>query len=701
MEFSFLKPADIWFWFFVIISFIIVVYSFIFIKNHSELKLLIILRSITFIIITFLLVQPKFSWIHFKYNKLDWNLYVDNSVSISYHPALSFQTIKTELEQIIFNISKNIAFSNLFSFSDEVKKIENTNELDGSGSSTDLGRVLSHIKLNQDNLAGAIIITDGQNNHGIDPANLIRNIKVPVFTLGIGESKPSIDLSIESVDAPTVSIKGEKVNINVTILSFGDLREKVNVMLFSEKRMIGSKFLNISGQGSRNEARFIFTPINLGENEYIVKVSSLAEEINIDNNQQNFFITILKDRYKVALITGVPSFNTVVIKDYINNYPRVELDHFVRSKNKYSPSLNSFWSTPYQLIIFDNYPIDVLKSKTQKIYSRKITSEKSSLLWIIGQNVTKESSQSLTPFFHLDLIKENINSDKKSWYFTEEIINSNVIQGLLTIHESNFSDIFPPIMIPYKFNSKHDKVNPIAYHESEEVIPVLFMGEVKNIRSIVWTSNDLSTIKYNISNSNSNNIFPEIWSKLFSWLLKTGGDKNLYFRLNKDSYQQGEEILITGSSVRDYININNQAFITIIKDSIEINSFELRFNPETYRWEGNFWAPKPGNYKYKIVIQDGLTDPMVQNGKFIVEKSQIELNQVSLNLPLLANISNITEAEYYSWELRSKLVDKITPIESKRKINKSIVLNENKWVMIMLILLLTIEWVFRKRIGLP
>ncbi|MEE3196681.1 MAG: hypothetical protein VX260_06960, partial [Candidatus Neomarinimicrobiota bacterium] len=252
---------------------------------------------------------------------------------------------------------------------------------------------------------------------------------------------------------------------------------------------------------------------------------------------------------------------------------------------------------------------------------------------------------------------------------------------------------------PYKFNSKHDKVNPIAYLESEEAIPALFMGEVKNIRSIVWTSNDISTIKYNISNSN--NIFPEIWSKLFSWLLKTGGDKNLYFRLNKDSYQQGEEILITGSSLQDYTHINNQAFITIINDSIEINSFELRFNPETDRWEGNFWAPNPGDYKYKIVIQDGLTDPMVQNGKFIVEKSQIELNQVSLNSPLLANISNITEAEYYSWQLRSKLVDKITPIESKRKINKSIVLNENKWVMIMLILLLTIEWVFRKRIGLP
>jgi len=37
--------------------------------------------------------------------------------------------------------------------------------------------------------------------------------------------------------------------------------------------------------------------------------------------------------------------------------------------------------------------------------------------------------------------------------------------------------------------------------------------------------------------------------RLFSWLLKTGGDKKLYFRLNKESYQQGEEIFITGTSI--------------------------------------------------------------------------------------------------------------------------------------------------------
>ena len=698
MDFSFLKPVDLWFWFFFIISFIIIVYTLIFIKNHSEIKFLIILRSITFLIFTFLLLKPKFSWTQYNYNNLDWNLYIDNSVSISYHPLLSFQTIKSELEQIIYSIIKKDAFYNLFSFSGNIKKIKNTESFDSSGSSTDIGKVLNHIELNQDNLAGAVIISDGQNNNGINPKSLIKNIKVPVYTLGIGETKPLIDLSIESVDAPTVAVKGENVNIKATINSYGNLDEKVNVVLYSGKKMIGSKFLNISGQGSRNEARFIFTPLNLGENEYIVKVSSLSEEINIDNNQQKFLISVLKDHYKVALITGAPSFNTIVIKEYITNYPRVELDHYVLSNNGYTPSLKLFWSTPYQLIIFDNYPIDVLKSKTQKIYSKKITSEKASLLWIIGQNITSESAQSLTPFFHLDYVDENINSDKNSWYFTEDIINSSIIQGSLTNQKSNFADIFPPITTPYKFNAKHKKVNPIAYHESDEVIPVIFMGDVKNIRSIVWTSNDFSTVKYNIS---SNNYFRDIWSNLFSWLLKTGGDRNLYFRLNKESYQQGEEILITGSSIQDNLSINNQAFITIMHDSMEVNSFELRFNPESNRWEGNFWAPKPGNYNYKIVINDGSSEPMEQIGKFIVEKSQIELNQVSLNLPLLTNISNGTGAEYYSWESRSVLVDKIKSVKNKTKIDKSVVLSENKWVMIILIILLTIEWVFRKRIGLP
>ena len=104
MDFSFLKPVDLWFWFFFIISFIIIVYTLIFIKNHSEIKFLIILRSITFVIFTFLLLKPKFSWTQYNYNNLDWNLYIDNSVSISYHPLYHFKLLNQNLNKLFIQL---------------------------------------------------------------------------------------------------------------------------------------------------------------------------------------------------------------------------------------------------------------------------------------------------------------------------------------------------------------------------------------------------------------------------------------------------------------------------------------------------------------------------------------------------------------------------------------------------------------------
>ena len=405
MDVSLLKPVDAWFWVFSISVLVAILVTYLSISNHPELRWLLILRGTTLIIALFLLLQPRFTWTETKTTELDWNFYVDNSVSIGYHPALSLQTIKSELSQLIFNLNKQDVAPYLYSFSESVSALENVQSWEGKGSSTDLGSVISHIVSNQEKLAGATIITDGQINRGLDPARLILKVEVPVYTLGIGETTPLVDLSIQSIDAPTVVIKGEDVKINVTINSTGDAQDKVNVILYRGGKMLGSKYLQTEGYGSRTQALFMFTPSNLGENEYRVKVSTVSQEINIDNNQQKFFITILKDRYKVALITGSPSFNTSIIKRYIRNYPRVELDHFVRRKNGYLPAMKSFWFKPYQLIIFDNYPIKGLSSKIQRIFSKKIGAEKSSLLWILGSNVTEESARSIIPFFHFfDLV---------------------------------------------------------------------------------------------------------------------------------------------------------------------------------------------------------------------------------------------------------------------------------------------------------
>ena len=701
MDVSFLKPVDTWFWVFSISVLIAILATYLSIRNHAELRWLLILRGISLIIALFLLLQPRFKWTETNTIELDWNFYVDNSVSIGYHPTLSLQTIKSELSQLVFNLNKQDVSPYLYSFSESVSALENIQSWDGKGSSTNLGSVISHIVSDQEKLAGATIITDGQINQGLDPSQLIQKVEVPVYTLGIGHSTPLVDLSIQSIDAPTVAIKGEDLRITVTINSTGDMQERVNVILYQGKKMLGSRYLQTKGFGSRAQARFMFAPSNLGENEYRVKVSTVSQEINIENNQQKFFVTILKDRYKVALITGSPSFNTSVIKRYIRKYPRVELDHFVRRKNGYLPALKSFWSRPYQLIIFDNYPLKELSSKTQRIYSKKIGAEKSSLLWLLGGSVTEKSASSIIPFFHLRMKDQIQTGEKTLWYMTPEALSRSIFQGLELNDGLDFWQNFPPILASYNFESTNDEIEAIAYNQGSDIVPLMFLGEKQGIRSAVWASPEFSTIHHRLSGTNYSKIFPELWTRLFSWLLKTSGDKNLYFRLNKESYQQGEEILITGTSIGNKNGSKNQAFITTQNDSLEINSAELRFNPESKRWEGNIWAPKPGKYSYEISIQDGSAPPVKQNGRFIVEESQIELNEVALNSPLLENLSMKTNGAYYPWASRAELFNKVLPRERQEKINRSTRFNEESWVLVILIVLLTIEWVIRKRIGLP
>ena len=82
MDISLLKPVDAWFWVFLISVLVAILATYSSIRNHTELRWLLILRGISLIIALFLLLQPRFTWTENKAMELDWNFYVDNSVSI-------------------------------------------------------------------------------------------------------------------------------------------------------------------------------------------------------------------------------------------------------------------------------------------------------------------------------------------------------------------------------------------------------------------------------------------------------------------------------------------------------------------------------------------------------------------------------------------------------------------------------------------
>jgi len=610
---------------------------------------LIAIRICVFIVLLIMMLQPKLSWKDHYQFPLRWNIYADRSVSMGYHQTLSPNSYIDNVNSYFASAVKNDKETQNYYFD---YKVYNANEksfvLDGEA--TDLGKVIVHIEEVESELVGAIIISDGQVTKGEQKQSQLKDLPIPIYTIGVGDTIPLVDVAIQALEAPTVVIKGEEMEINVTISSHGRVHDRVNVLLYKGKKLLGSKFIQLQGDGSLSNAKFRIAPQTLGENNYIVKTSVLADEINIKNNNQFFQVTVLKDRYKVALITGSPNFNTGPLKKIIKNIPRVELDHYIQQGEKFISSINKFWSTSYELIVFDNFPLAPISNRWQQILAKKLVSQKSSLFLVAGPNTDNKSAESIYPFFHVQHSK-NIIEDNKSrqWYWSENDLILKYLDNDL-FDPNNNENLFPPL---------HPKI-------------------------FIETGDNISLL-----------------NNLFSWLMRTSGENELYFRVNKNLYQQGEEVHVVGSHFdNDSKDISSlTGYITLSSEENTPITYELNYNPVNEQWETRFLAGKPGSYSFEITLENE-NDIYTQHGSLFIDESQIELNQVSVNNEILQIISSLTNGKYVPWESRAELIGNIKPELKKEIIVKNARLNENIFCLALLILLISIEWYIRRLIGL-
>ena len=225
---------------------------------------------------------------------------------MSYHTHPSKVSYFNGITDFVGKIKNNNVDFDIFSFSAKVEKWAPENkEIDGS--STNISSVFDHINSNvNNNLTGAVLVSDGQANLGSSLNEKIDKLKIPIHVIGAGDLEPMIDVQVHSIEAPPVIIKGEEAELNVSIMSYGKLKERANVTLYDNKKLIGSKVITLFGNGTKEKVKFLIKPVSTGEKRYVVKVNALEDEINIKNNKQTVKIQILKNEYKIAILTGVP-----------------------------------------------------------------------------------------------------------------------------------------------------------------------------------------------------------------------------------------------------------------------------------------------------------------------------------------------------------------------------------------------------------
>ena len=620
---------------------------------------------------------------------------------MTYHSNPSSKSLESGINDIFARLgSKNIPIK-IYGFGSKIDTSWINGEKIFTDASTNIGQVINHIKQDYGvGPAGAVIITDGQANQGMNISISDLSNKIPIHIIGIGNKDPLVDIAILSINAPPVIIKGENAEIEVLVTSYGIVDQRVNVTLYSYGKLLGSKILLLSGEGSLNKIRFMINPEETGEIEYNVQVNALPEEVNILNNKQVLPIQVLKNEYSIALITGAPNFNTSIIKHMLNTNEKFKVEHYYLTKNGYSYPMKQFWDTKYDLILFDNHPVNQNAKEWEsflRIFAKKLLSQKTSFGIFLGNDVDKKALSS-----YLGLMDLNINEpliqlgSEHSWDFSKNwdlyfpFNNDDLVNKI----QSNY----PPLHVDLEI----DSLNSIVLANfliSNVRVPLIQLAEKSPLRYMVFSSPDLHQLFYKTQNKDYQDLTSEIFNPLFSWLIRTGNGQDFYFRTGKNSYQQGEKVTIIGKAVRE-TEIPEEAYIHIYSQEKKINSKPVVYDSKTGFYKGQFWASKTGKLEYDIELIYGDRSLIVSEGSFQVQESQIELDHVFLNEGPLVQLSEATDGSFHHWSDRLSILNKINRQSNNQKSYTRIIMHNNWWIFFIIIFILTLEWLYRRRIGM-
>ena len=182
-------------------------------------------------------------------------------------------------------------------------------------------------------LAGALVLSDGADNaalaQGVSPAAQarLRALGFPVNAVAIGRDAPR-DLAVERVAADDFAFVRNKVTVEATLRARGFEGQEVQVVLRREGSVVASTSLKLERGRDSYLVPLTFSPDQTGTFVFTVSTPVLPGEAFAENNSRSFVLRVIRDRVRVLLVAGRPSWDVRFLRGLLKQDPNVDLVSF-------------------------------------------------------------------------------------------------------------------------------------------------------------------------------------------------------------------------------------------------------------------------------------------------------------------------------------------------------------------------------------
>lgn len=652
-------------------------------------SLLLVLRFTAVFFLAFLFTNPLLKTLK-KINELPLIvLAVDNSMSIKGLPEINDPTpeILKSVSAATSSLEKKYRLVR-YTFGSETTTEK---EIDFGEKISDYGQMLQTVYDNHfnENLGALVIYGDGNYNQGENPLNSVQKFHFPVYTIGTGDTAIVKDAAITSLRINKTVFKGNRFPVEADLKFSGLNNSRLQFSVAHQGKKVFSQVVEVNDPDFFTTIPMEFEAEGSGLQYYTAIIEPAPGEQNKLNNTWPFVIQVLDNKQKILILSAGVHPDIGAIKYTLESQVSYEVS--VHSAEPYPSDL-----TGYSLVILHQLP-SISQSGRQIVDLCK--QKRIPLLILVG-------AETMLP--QLKMLGLGVEVTPLAGLFEEVQVQFNDQFGAFLLEKEVKESMgqFPPLKVPFARFQLEPEYNVLAWQRVKNIStnkPLIAVSSKNgNKTGIIFGEGIWRWRIYDHLRSGNKPVFVEWLDKLIQYLALQDNEDNFIVDF-QPVYRETESIRMSAEVYNEAYEPVSEAEVNMeITDSLNRRFFYAfdRIN-QFYRLDpGSF---PPGKYHFRATAKAKAAE-YEETGDFVVVPVNLEQIDLMANHRLLFQLSGETGGKYYELREATALIDDISTSREIRTTNYfQSALNElinQKWIFLVLLLLLSAEWFLRKFWGI-
>jgi hypothetical protein len=647
--------------------------------------LLPILRFFLGSILAFLLLGPVLKYAGHITQKPIIALVIDDSKS-AVQSGVSINDIAASA-QLLQKKLENKYDVNVVSYSN-VPQFTTLDKLKGTGSETNISEALRYTTeqfVNQ-NLGAVILLTDGIYNAGSDPSFVSENYKVPLFTVGLGDTTVYADLGVNNVLHNSLAYLGNEFPMRVEVKATKLAGKQANMQVLLNGKTIEQKNIIISKDAFFYEVDVVAKAQRLGQNKVDIRLTTFDNEKNKINNAYMFYVDVIDGKKKVAIWADAPHPDLGMLRASINsneNYQaEIALGSYTVSNDFDLVIVHNWFASPAQLNLYEKLKssgVPVLLVIGDKFDSRIFNGGSQDLKFYPsgrGTNAALPLVNSAFEYFELDA---SLAANIKKW---------------------------PPLSAAFGKFKGYILSDVLLYQQIGSVTtqePLVVLTTTNTFRLGVISGTGIWQWRLiDFEKNGSHDAVTGLITNMVQYLAVKEDKKLLKVYPSAKQYGVGEDVTLLGELYNQSLDpIRGQEININLKDAAgKVYKHTMTASGSQYRLVlQNLGA---GAYQYEAKAAVGGV-ALSDKGYFTIVGQQKELTNLTADFNVLRQLASSTGGRFTTYGAIANLGDELVLNDTFKSVivedNKLEDLIKFKWLFWLLLSLLSLEWFVRKWAG--